>query len=307
MGFVRTTGLAVMAAGVLGCGAGCAQAVAGPACSSDVRVQIDHALAEVSKLKGMEHGKVFELPAGGKTMSGYGDDFLRRRTATEVLASGLASGCGDYAISFLYRMEQCGFKANFIDSAEISTASLRSHDSGHTVVAVRDEAAGRWILADPTAGRVISENWDPASKMFYGNYWIGYYGPLASYPAHDHESLKQFYAATLKSIPPDVLAGHLFRFRFVVDPSLLGKDGEYLNPRLTAFLRDNGKVLEEQGIHPKREVEIRLMKGGDDAKGWLDYTKSGGFVATVGLKSAMSSSFVSYLETTVARQLQKAE
>src|SRR5579872_6091914 len=148
---------------------------AGPACASDVRVQIDNSLAEISKLKDMEQGKVYELPAGGKMMSGYGDDFLRRRTAQEVLASGLASGCGDYAISFLYRLEQCGFKANFIDSAQISTASLQTHDSGHTVVAVRDETVGRWILADPTAGRVISENWEPSSKTFYGNYWIGYF------------------------------------------------------------------------------------------------------------------------------------
>src|SRR5579872_1785908 len=313
----RSAGLAAIAGAVLSFGVW--ESVAGPqrsaspaappgtACSSDVRLQIDNSLAEVSKLKGMEHGKVFQLPAGGKPMSGYGDDFLRRRTAPEVLASGLASGCGDYAISFLYRMEQCGFKANFIDSAQISTASLQTHDSGHTVVAVRDETVGRWILADPTAGRVISENWEPSSKTFYGNYWIGYFGPLASYPAHDHESLKRFYEATLQSIPPAVLAEHLFRFRFTVDSSLKGKDGEYLNPRLAGFLRDNGKFLEEHGIHPKSEVETRLVKGGDDSKGSLDYTDKGGFVATIGLKSAMSSSFVSYLETTVARRLGKAE
>src|SRR5215468_9672444 len=86
----------------------------GLACSPDIRVQIENALAEVSKLKNMGQGKVFELLAGGKMMSGYGDDFLRRRTAQEVLASGLASGCGDYALSFIYRMEQCGFKTNLI-------------------------------------------------------------------------------------------------------------------------------------------------------------------------------------------------
>lgn len=273
-------------------------------CGPNIRVQIENALAEVSKLKNMQQGKVFELPAGGKMMSGYGDDFLRRRTAQEVLASGLASGCGDYAISFLYRMEECGFKANFIDSAEISTHSLRTHDSGHTVVAVRDEAVGRWILADPTSGVVITENWDPASKMFYGNYWIGYYGPLAQYPAHDHDSLKQFYAATLKTIPQEVLTEHLFRLNFVVDQSLIGKDGEYLNPRLAAFLRENGEFLEKQGIFPKREIEVRLVKGGDDATGKLNYSEGNGFVCTVGLKSAMSSSFMSYLETQVGRRLQ---
>jgi hypothetical protein len=280
---------------------------AGLACSSDIRVQIESALAEVSKLKNMEQGKVFELPAGGKMMSGYGDDFLRRRTAQEVLASGLASGCGDYAISFIYRMEQCGFKTNFIDSAEISTQSLRTHDSGHTVVAVRNEAVGRWILADPTAGRVITENWNPVSKTFYGNYWIGYYGPVDQYPAHDHDTLKQFYAATLKTIPSEVMAEHLFRFKFVVVQSLIGKEGEYLNPRLAAFLRDNGKFLEELGIRPKREIEIRLVKGGDDALSRLDKSENGAYVCTVGLKSAMSLGFISYLEAQVGRRLRTEE
>lgn len=273
------------------------------ACSSDIHKMIEGALAETGKLHDMPNRQVYQLPVGGKIVTGQGDDFLRLRSGPEILASGLACGCGDYAISFIYLMEQCGFQANLVDSAEISTQSLRSRLSGHAVVAVRDMGTGRWILADPTNHRVISEDWSPTDKTFYGNYWIGFFGPLASYPAHDPASLRQFYDATLKAIPIEVLNEHLFRFRFTVDPSLIGENGEYLNPNLTALLRDNGKFLRDASIHPSREIEIRLIKGGDDARSTLDFSDKTGWVCTVGLRSACSPSFTSYLETRVARHL----
>ena len=237
-------------------------------------------------------------------VSGKGDDFLRRRNASEIWASGLASGCGDYAIAFLSLMEECGFRANFVDSAQISTQSLETRDSGHAVVAVRDQVAGRWILADPTSHRIISYDWSPADKTFYGNYWIGYIGPLASYPAHDHASLRAFYDRTLQSIPASELEDHLFRFRFTVDASLIGMNGIYLNPHLKDFLVDNGKFLREAGIHPRRQVTILLVKGADDARSQLSYSETKGWVCTVGLKSACSSSFTAYLESVVARRLE---
>ena len=273
------------------------------ACSYDIHKMIEGALAETGKLHDMSNGRVYQLPVGARTVTGQSDDFLRLRSGTEILASGLACGCGDYAISFIYLMEQCGFQANLVDSAEISTQSLRYRFSGHAVVAVRDKGAGRWILVDPTNRRVISEDWSPNDKTFYANYWIGFFGPLASYPAHDPASLRKFYDATLKTIPINVLNEHLFRFRFTVDPSLISEHGEYLNPNLEAFLRDNGKFLRDADIHPTREIEIRLTKGGNDARSSLDYSDKTGWVCTIGLRSACSPSFGSYLETSVARRL----
>ena len=70
---------------------------------------------------------------------------------------------------------------------------------------------------------------------------------------------------------------------------------EYLNPNLTAFLRDNGKFLHDSGIRPNREIEIRLTKGGDDARSTLDYSDKTGWVCALELKSACSPSFASYL------------
>jgi hypothetical protein len=268
-----------------------------------MRAAIDQALAETAKLKDMGNDRVYTLPVGGTMVSGKGDDFLRRRNASEILASGLASGCGDYAIAFLSLMEKCGFRANFVDSAQISTQSLETHDSGHAVVAVHDQVAGRWILADPTNHRVISYDWSPADKTFYGNYWIGYAGPLASYPAHDHASLRAFYDQTLKSIPIPVLEDHLFRFRFAVDASLIGLNGIYLNPHLKNFLEANGEFLREAGLHPRHQVAILLVKGGDDDQSLLTYSNDRGWVCTIGLKSACSPSLAAYLESVVARRL----
>ena len=84
---------------------------------------IEVVLAETGKLRDMPNGRVYQLPVGGKIVTGQADDFLRLRSGPEILASGLACGWGDYAISFIYLMEQCGFQANLVDSAEISAQS----------------------------------------------------------------------------------------------------------------------------------------------------------------------------------------
>jgi hypothetical protein len=279
-----------------------------PVCvASDVRKTIDAAFAEMARIENIPHGRTYRLAAHGKTVAGQGGDFLRRRTGPEVLSSGLSSGCGDFAVAFLYLMEQCGFKTLFVDSAEISTQSLKSHFSGHAVVAVRDEPNGRWILADPTARRIISENWSTSDKTFYGRYWIGFCGPLSGYPVHDPESLRQFYGATLKSIPAEVLNRHLFRFRFTVDRSLIGGDGKYLNRNLSRLLANNGKALERLGIHPEKEINILLVKGANEATSSLEYSEKLGWVCTLGLQSGCSPSFVAYLEGRVARRLNETE
>lgn len=269
--------------------------------SPDIRAAIDQALAETAKLKDMVGDRVYTLAVGGTMVSAKGDDFLRRRNAPEILASGLASGCGDYATAFLSLMEKCGYQANFVDSVQLSTESLETHDIGHAVVAVRDQVAGRWILADPTNHRVISYDWSPTDKTFYGRYWIGYVGPLASYPAHDHASLREFYGRTLKGIPTSVLEDHLYRFRFVVDGSLIGLNGIYLNPHLKNFLEANGKFLREAGLHPKRQVTILLVKGGDDDS--LTYSETKGWVCTIGLKTSCNPDLAAYMESVVASRL----
>lgn len=270
-----------------------------PSQSAGPHKAIEEAFARIAAIKSMNNGPIYELPAGGKPMRGKSDDFLRRRTGAEVLASGLSSGCGDYAVAFIHLMEERGFHTMLVDSAEISTPSLRSNFSGHAVVAVRD--GPRWILADPTRRQIISENWSPSDKMFDDRYWIGFRGPLSEYPAHDPESLRQFYKATLKTIPPEVLNQRLVRLRFTVDASLVGPDKEYLNPNLAGFLQNNGKFLESLGIRPEKEIPVLLVKGGDDYHSDVKYSAEAGWVCALGRKSSLSPSFVSFLERAVTR------
>src|SRR5574340_561838 len=115
---------------------------------SDAGKSIEGALARVSEIRMMESRKTYTLPVSGVAVTGPKEEFLRRRTAPEVLESGLSSGCGDYAIAFTHVLEKCGFRALLIDGAEISVQSLRSRFSGHAVVAVRDDRNGRWIRSE---------------------------------------------------------------------------------------------------------------------------------------------------------------
>jgi hypothetical protein len=199
-------------------------------------------------------------------------------------------------------MEQCGFKALLVDAAEISATSLQFHFSGHVVVAVRNQAVARWILCDPTNGILISGDWSPTDKIFWERYWIGFAGPLSMYPAHDPASLMSFYDSTLKGIPRDVLNRRLPRFRFTVDASLVAANGEYLHPNLRAFVDRYERFLRDAHIEPQTEIPIVFVKGNDSAESNVRYSKSTGWVCNLGLKSALSPAFLSYIETMVIRQ-----
>jgi hypothetical protein len=250
----------------------------------------------VKDLKPMDYGKVYTLSAGGKPMTGVPYDFLRRRTAQEILASGLTTGNGDNAIVALFLVQKRGLEAAFVDTAQISTESLESGFSGTAVIAVRDPGDGAWARIDPAING-YSKSFPPTEKRIDGNYWVGFRGRLADYPAHDTESLKKFYRNTLNSIPPEVLNENLFRFRFTVDSSLLNRNGTYRNPNLDRFLADNGKILAAHGVHPVHEIAIRLAAGLQDAESYLEYSDDKKeWVCFLGLEHPCGLRLVSYFE-----------
>jgi hypothetical protein len=250
----------------------------------------------VKDLKPMENGKVYTLSAGGKLLTGVPYDFLRRRTAQEILASGLTTGNGDNAIVALFLVQQRGLEAEFVDAAQISTESLENAFSGTARIAVRDPYDGVWTRIDPAING-YSKSFPPTEKRFEGNYWVGFRGRLADSPAHDPESLKKFYRDTLNSMPREVLNEHLFRFRFTVDSSLLNSNGTYRNQNLGRFLADNGKILAAHGVHPVNEIAIRLAAGLQDAESYLEYSDDKKeWVCFLGLRSACSLGLVSYFE-----------
>jgi len=287
-------------------GAGCANPASRSHATVPVVDQIQNAFDELKGLKEMTGDRQYELEAGGGKLLGNGDDFLRRRTGTEILASGLSSGCGDYAIAFVHLMEKRGLQTLFIDSAEVSLSSLKSHFSGHVVVAVRDPANKRWLLADPTNRRIISNDWSPNDKTFYGNrFWIGYCGPLAKYPAHNPEGLKEFYSRTLQKIPPDFWNQHIFKLTFKVDSSLMAGDRSYLNPNIPKLAKIQEDALAKFHIHPEKEIPILLVKGGDDVYSTLTYSDERGWVCTLGLHSGCNLSLVEYLQGKVASSPQE--
>ena len=266
--------------------------------------QIQSAFVRLGELKGMASGQQYELSVGGKKELGFGDDFLRRRSGPEILESGLSSGCGDYAIAFIHLMTGRGFQTLFVDSAEISLSSLESHFSGHAVVAVRDSANQRWVLADPTNRRIVSKDWATNSQTFYGDrYWIGFCGPLDNYPAHTPDELKEFYDKTLKTVPPNFWNRHIFKFNFKIDPSLVGPDGNYLAPNILGLEKNQGAALAKFKIDPETDINILLVKGANDANGTLSRSNERGWICRVGLKSACSLGFVTYMQNVVADAL----
>ncbi len=269
--------------------------------AASVVEQIQAAFDEMNGIKDTAPGRQYELEVGGKKELGMGDDFLRRRTGPEILASGLSSGCGDYAIAFVHLMAQRGLQTLFIDSAEISLSALAYHFSGHVVVAVRDDANQRWLLTDPSSKRIISNHWSPGEKTIYGErYWIGYCGPLDKYPAHTPEELKEFLGKTLAGVPKDFWNQHIFKFNFKVDPSLIGDAGKLLAPNVPGLAKNQDDALARFDIHPEKEINVLLVKGADDSYGTLTHSEERGWVGTVGLQSACSLGFLTYMQNKVA-------
>ena len=257
----------------------------------------------VKDLKPMEPGKVYTLSAGGKPLTGRPYDFLRRRTAEEILASGLTVDSGDIAIVAVYLAQKRGLEAEFVDAAEISTQTLEYGSVGVAVNAMRDPKSGTWARMDAATG-VYSFPFPPTQKLLFGNYWVGFRGRLADYPVHNPESLNKFYRDTLNAMPPEVLNKHLFRFKFSVDSSLLNPNGTYRIPNLGRFLADNGKILAAHGVHPVHEIAIRLVAGLQGAESYMEYwDDKEEWVCFLGLRSACGLDLVTYFE----RRLNEAQ
>ena len=146
------------------------------AASVSTEKNIYSALARVSKLEMMRAGRDYTLLIGTAVVTGEKEVFLRRRTPDEILAGGLSSGCGDHAAAFYGILKRQGYGLLFVDSVELSVASILEKFSGHTGVAVRDAASGKWILVDPTSSEIINRDWDTSSKLYRSpaeDFWIG--------------------------------------------------------------------------------------------------------------------------------------
>src|ERR1022692_4270343 len=246
---------------------------------------VEAVFSELSKLKFMQSRQNYTVRVGGTEETGQKEQFLRQRTATEIAESGLSCGCGDFAIMFIDRMESRGFKAFLIDGAEISTASLSNHFSGHAVVAIRSKLAledASWWLVDSTNLKVISRDWSLREKSFHAFgcvFWIGYCGPLRDYPVHNADDLKAFYTKTLASVPQDFLNHTLYQLKFTIDSSLIGNEGVFLNPRLADFQRLQTAIFKSYGIQPEREIPILLRKGSNRGESDLTYSTEAGWVS----------------------------
>jgi hypothetical protein len=278
-------------------------AIAAGAAPVSTEDHVNAVFAELRLLKSMESRASYTLPAGGKNLTGRSDDFLRRRTADEISASRLSCGCGDYAMLFIERIRERGFEPLLVDSAQISLASLDSNYSGHAVVAIRpqDEPKASWWLVDSTARKIISRDWSPDAPTFTASghvYWIGYCGPLERYPVHSPEELKRFYTRTLAQVPAEFFNRTLTRMVFTIDPSMMDQRSRPLNPNLDRLRIEQERILAKYRVVPEREISILLTRGADDGSGSLDYT-DGRWVARVGLKSACSPHFLTYLEQKV--------
>ena len=249
----------------------------------------------VARIKPMKPGLVYALKVQGKRERGTKEHFLRRRTAEEIIDSGLSSGCGDYAIAFERLVRDAGYEALFIDSARLSLSSLITAFEGHAVVAVRDKSMVEWFLVDPTARRIVSRTWRAKENIFLGEYWIGYQGPLSEYPVSSPEGLKIFYRKTLESVPPEVWNKHLVGLRFTVDQSLKSDGDGYLNPRIPRLLNYVAGIFGTRGIKPSRCVVVHLVKGSPDATSYMNHDNETGWTCRVGLKSSLGEGFVGWM------------
>lgn len=271
------------------------------AADKSIDADVQAVFAELRTLKSMDQRQTYTLSARGEKLTGRNDDFLRRRTADEIATSKLSCGCGDYAVVFAERMHARGFDTLLIDSAAISVHSLINKFDGHVVVAIRpsDAPKSQWWLVDSTALNFISHDWSPDAKSFTNSagstFWIGYCGPVEKYPVNTPDELKKFYGETLAKVPAEFFNAHLFRLTFTVDKSLVDEKGALLNSRVNLLERAQQEIFAKYGIKPAREIPILLVRGGNDASGDLNLV-DGKWVSRVGLKSACSPSFLSWLD-----------
>ncbi len=272
------------------------------ASAADLEKTVAKAFAGMRGLRDMNPGQQYTLPIADKPVTGPKELFLRRRESAEILQSGLSCGCGDYAITFLRLMEAQGVPARMVDGADISTASLLNHFSGHAVVAVQDPTKHVWWLVNSTDRTVLSKNWSPKSQSFQAfnhTFWIGYNGPIAGYPARNADALQRFYTATLRKVPVSFLNQHLRRLNFSVDPSLRTDKGQFKNPHLASFLTLQSQVFQTYKVNPLQVVNVKLVRGKDDNESHIEALSKDQWRASLGLQSACSPSLLAYFEERV--------
>jgi len=81
--------------------------------------------------------------------------FVCRRSAHEIIGSGFLFACGDYAETFLSFLKIVGREARLVKVVGIGYVNGKDDlDGGHDLVEIFDRQTGRWILTDPTVGRV---------------------------------------------------------------------------------------------------------------------------------------------------------
>ncbi len=240
----------------------------------DIVALIQDALDKVKKIKMMKPGLEYTVMVEGRQERGQKELFLYRRAADEILASGLSSGCGDYATVFYSLMRKTGLDVRFIHAVDLSLNSLLYNFSDHTGVVVSDDR--QWILVDPTQGKVISQNWDTGSQIYEDKFWIAFNGPRENFPVKGADQLKKFNKNGLKTVPKNVLNKKISGFDINIDASLLTPDG---NPSAEAqsFEEKVSEVFAEYDIAPNKKIELTIVKGGPHLKisygreGWIVY------------------------------------
>lgn len=248
----------------------------------------------------LQPGQAYSLPVRGEVLTGTRDKFLRGRAADEILGSGLSSGFADHAAVFYALMREKGAELLLIDAAHLTLDSLLTKSSGHVGVAVKDSGSGRWIFIDPASGRILSKNWDPASKSYNGpagRCWVGYAGSWEDYPVKTADELKDFYETTLKAVPETVWAEELVRLEFSTSSSV--------NPNTAAFMKRYSSVYEKLGVRPGRSARVELLDGGPGASKDCRRTAADSWACPVGRDSGMTPSWFAWVERQVSRQIRE--
>jgi hypothetical protein len=269
----------------------------------DIKYVIGNA---IEPLKQMQPGKVYSLQSDtGETISGLKEAFLRKRTAQEILRSGLASGCGDYALVFYKEMERLGYKVNLVEGIELSICGIQSAFSGHVVVEVIDKTTKKSMLVDPTALKILSEDWDNASKFFTTKagdmpsgrrFWIFFRGSAENYRKEimDEDTLRSAYGKAISSIDPNVAFESLIRIKFSIDTDSFEKATE-LRSRAERLISRYESMLHQVSValnmEPERIVHIRIVLDPE-----AEHSSFANGILRVCRDSAMSDSLIGFTE-----------
>ena len=265
----------------------------------NIKNDIESALNRVQKLKMMEPQKEYTIKVGTTELTGPKEIFLRIRTPQEILSSGFSSGCGDYAIAFYGLISKTKTEILFLDSVELSVSSIINEFSGHTGVSVKDPETEKWILVDPTAGDIISYDWDPSSKIYRtknGNFWIGYKGKLENYPYKTPKKLREFYKNTIKNIPTDILNSEIIGLKFKIGKTGSSQGESFFNSRIPQFISDYSEIYEKLRITPQKYVRVILSPGSAGCESYCEKSGTAEINCHIGANSAMSGSLFSWIE-----------